>query len=228
MGEDVKRRYRSELRAAQADTTRRAIVRAASQLFISTGFGATTLDAVAAEAGVSRKTVFAAVGSKVDILRLAIEWAIAGDDEPVPLQDRPEIFGLLSVDDPVALLGGWASILVDIDTRVAGLWRALDVAAEVDPQARELQSTLSGQRLTSARVVVDRLVELGALRKKLSHAEARDIAWLAGDPVLFDRLVDQRRWPARRFERWLADHLVSELLDQAPRRAHPKNAAASS
>ena len=228
MNENVKRRYRSDLRAKQAATTRRAIVHAAGQLFVTAGFGATTVDAVAAEAGVSRKTVFAAVGGKVDMLRFAIEWAVAGDDEPVPLQERPEVCELLALTDPVALLRAWAGVLVDIDARVAALWRALDVAAELDDQARELHSTLSAQRLTSARTVIDRLIEIGTLRDDVSRTEARDIAWLAGDPALFDRLVRQRRWAVGRFETWLAAHLVSELLGDVPRRSQPKNAAASS
>lgn len=228
MSEDVKRRYRSDLRAQQAATTRRAIIHAARQLFVTTGFGATTVDAVAVEAGVSRKTVFAAVGSKVDMLRFAIEWAVAGDDESVPLQERPEISELLALTDPVALLRAWAGALVDIDARVSPLWRALDVAAELDDQARELHSTLSAQRLTSARTVIDRLVEIGTLRDDVSRTEARDIAWLAGDPALFDRLVRQRRWAVRRFETWLAAYLVSELLGDVPQNSQPKNAAASS
>ncbi|MBB3606282.1 AcrR family transcriptional regulator [Mycolicibacterium sp. BK556] len=212
MSSPVKRQYRSELRSAQARTTCRLIVEAAERLFAQRGYGATTIEAVATEAGVSRKTVFTAIGGKAEILKLAIDWAIAGDDEPIALQERPEVDRLLRADDPDALLNGWATVLVEIDTRVAALWQALDIAAGVDPQARELHQQLADQRLTSARTVVDRLAELGALRKDLSHAEARDIAWLASDPVLFDRLVRQRRWAAIRFERWLASHLVSELL----------------
>lgn len=212
MSPPVKRQYRSELRSAQARETRRLIVAAGSRLFTQKGFGATTIDAVAAEAGVSRKTVFTAVGGKVETLKLAIDWAIAGDDEPVALQERPEFARLLGVEHADVLLERWASVLVDIDVRVAALWQALDIAAEVDPQARELHLQLSGQRLESARTIVNRLVELGALHQGLSPHEAIDIAWLGSDPVLYHRLVCQRGWPAHRFESWLAHYLVSELI----------------
>ena len=57
MTASVKRDYRSELRAAQALETRRSIVAAASKLFVEDGYVATTIDAVAVAAGVSRKTV---------------------------------------------------------------------------------------------------------------------------------------------------------------------------
>src|SRR4051812_11217164 len=82
MSTPVKRPYSSTLRAAQARATRRAIVDAAARLFIELGYGATTVDAIAEAAGVSRKTVFTSVGGKADALKLAIDWAVTGDDEP--------------------------------------------------------------------------------------------------------------------------------------------------
>src|ERR1700754_4854471 len=91
MSEAVKRDYRSGLRAAQAEQTRRSIVSAAARLFVEGGYADTTIDAVAASAGVSRKTVFTAVGGKVDLLKTALDWAVVGDDRPVPMADRPAV-----------------------------------------------------------------------------------------------------------------------------------------
>jgi AcrR family transcriptional regulator len=207
----VKRQYRSALREAQARETRRAIVSAAHRLFVQEGYGATTIDAVAAEAGVSRKTVFTAVGGKVELLKLALDWAVAGDDEAVALMDRPEIGRLLRGGDPSALLHGWARVLTEIDSRITALSKALDVAAGVDPAARSVADTLRGQRLDGARKIVNRLVQLSALRTDLTRAEATDLAWLAGDPFLYDRLVNHRGWSPRRFEAWLARDLVRNL-----------------
>src|SRR5437667_10340968 len=91
MSAPVKKPYNSALRAAQARATRRAIVDAAARLFTERGYGATTIDAIAEAAGVSRKTVFTSVGGKTEALKLAIDWAIAGDDEPVPIPERPHV-----------------------------------------------------------------------------------------------------------------------------------------
>jgi AcrR family transcriptional regulator len=94
---------RSTLRAAQARATRRAIVDAAARLFTERGFGATTIDAIAEAAGVSRKTVFTSVGGKTEALKLAIDWAIAGDDEPVPILERPQrIRGMRAIAQALA------------------------------------------------------------------------------------------------------------------------------
>jgi AcrR family transcriptional regulator len=100
MSVGVKRVYSSELRAAQARATRRVIVDAAARLFVQEGFGQTTVDAIAEEAGVSRKTIFAAVGGKVELLKLALDWAITGDDEPIAMSDRPEVGRLASTPKP--------------------------------------------------------------------------------------------------------------------------------
>ena len=92
---DKTRTYSSTLRADQARQTRRRIVDAAAELFAEYGYARTTIDAIATAAGVSRKTVFDSVGGKAQLMKLAYDFAIVGDDEPVPLADRPEI-GMLA------------------------------------------------------------------------------------------------------------------------------------
>jgi hypothetical protein len=90
--------------------------------------------------------------------------------------------------------------------------RALEVAAGADAEAQNLVDELQRQRLSGARAIVRRLVALQALRPGFRRDEAADIAWLATDPVLYDRLVRVRGWSANRFERWLAQSLCSQLL----------------
>ena len=208
----VKRDYRSELRAAQALETRRSIVAAASKLFVEDGYGATTIDAVAEAAGVSRKTVFTAVGGKLDLLKVALDWAVAGDDRPVAVADRGEMRQIMAEGDAVVLLRGCARVIVAITGRAAGLAQALEVAAGMDPAACDLVEQAHRHRMDDARMVVGRLRGLGALRGDLTYGEAVDLVWLATDPVLFDRLVRVRGWSRRRFEKWLAQYLIGQLI----------------
>ncbi|WP_029113957.1 TetR/AcrR family transcriptional regulator [Mycobacterium sp. URHB0044] len=212
MNDSVKRDYRSTLRAAQAADTRQSIVAAAARLFIADGYGRTTIDGVAESAGVSRKTVFSAVGGKVELLKSALDWAVAGDDEPIAIADRPAIRALLALEDPAALLAGWVRALVEIDVRAASLLHALEVAADGDDDARRLIDEYRAQRLAGARAVVKRLATLDALSENMSRADATDVAWLATDPLLFDRLVRSRGWSVGKFERWLARTLTGQLI----------------
>jgi AcrR family transcriptional regulator len=183
-------------------------------LFTRDGFGTTTIDAIADEAGVSRKTVFTAAGSKIELLKLALDWAIAGDDEPVPVADRPEVKRLLDDQDPAAMLRGWATVMADIDHRVAPLFRAVEIAAGLDPAAELLFEEAQAQRLRGTRTLVNRLIDLNALNRGLTRYEATDLAWLFSDPALYDRLVRRRGWSWDRFADWLGDAMCRELLAQ--------------
>lgn len=214
MAKPPKRAYRSQLREKQAQQTRRQIVDAAASLFADNGYGATSIEAIAQGAGVSRKTVFDSVGGKVQLLRLAYNFAIVGDDEAVPLGARPEIAALRSEPDAARMLTGYAALVTTINQRIASMWRALEGAAASDPQARELYETLIEQRRSAMRTPVKHLTALGALRTGLSEREAADLLWLFNDPSLYDKLVRQRGWSTTRFQKWLTDSLHTNLLGE--------------
>jgi AcrR family transcriptional regulator len=206
-----KRAYTSELRAAQSIQTRRAVVAAAAELFVQNGFGCTTVEQIAGVAGVSRKTVFASVGGKVELLKLAIDWALVGDDQPGSLQSRPETQRLMQETDPVAMLRGWVRMTVRISSRLARLTRELMVAAGINPDARTLWETAQAQRLYGARAFIQHLVARNGLRDDLSQTAAADIAWIHSDPALYGRLVTERDWSPARFESWLYETMQKQL-----------------
>jgi len=223
MSTTVKRTYSSELRAEQARRTRRQIVDAASALFAEQGFSATTIEAIAKKAGVSRKTVFSSVGGKVELLKLAYDYAMAGDDEPVPMIEREGMQEVINEPDPYRQVELYARFATAASGRVARLWVALRGAAEVDADAAELYERWEGER---HRAMVDgpvpNFARKGVLRPGLDHAEAADILWLLVDPSTYDRLVNQSGWKPERFADWLQDTLVTQLL--APRRSPRRRA----
>ncbi|WP_432947740.1 TetR/AcrR family transcriptional regulator [Kribbella sp. CA-253562] len=201
------------MRAEQARRTKQTIVATAARLFVERGWGQATIDAVAEEAGVSRKTVFTSAGGKVDLLKLALDWSLVGDDEPVPLAERPEVATLMRQSDAHLFLAGWARILTDINERVAALHLVLISAAGVDPAARALLDDWESQRWSFvAGSVLPHLQRMGALRAGLSPDQAIDLIWLHGDPVVYARLVLERRWAPEQFEHWIQDALVRQLL----------------
>ena len=147
MAEIRKRSYASALRTEQARRTRWQVVEAAGQLFAEDGFAATTIDAIAEKAGVSRKTVFTAVpGGKVELLKLAYDFAMATDDEPVPMVAREGIQSLIREPDPYRRITAFARFATDANSRVAGLHHALQGAAEVDAEARALYQKWEHER----------------------------------------------------------------------------------
>jgi AcrR family transcriptional regulator len=188
------RPYRSTLREEQARATRRRIVAAGHDLFVEQGYARTTIDAIAARAGVSRKTVFTSVGGKAGVLKLAFDWALAGDDEPVPMADRPEVKVMQEERDPVRLIERWARLNATIACRLAPIFDVLTVAADGDSEAAALQATSEANRSGGARDFVSRLADLGGLRDDLSLERAAAIAEILMDPVPSRRLVIERGW----------------------------------
>ena len=207
-----KRAYSSDLRAEQANATRRRIVEAGSRLFAEQGYAATTIDAVATRAGVSRKTVFTAVGGKVELIKLAYDWAIAGDDEPVARIDRPEIRRLQEEADPVALLAEFVRLLDESLRRVVPVHAALVAAADVDEEAGALLARLEQQRALGMGWMARDLATRGFLRDGLTVDRARDLLWFHIQPVHWDLLVNQRGWSRRAYRKWLTATLVHDLL----------------
>jgi AcrR family transcriptional regulator len=210
---DVKRSYDSPLRKAQAATTRRAIIDAASALFIERGYVATSIEAIAEGAGVSRATVFTSVGGKKALLKRAYDVALVGDDEPVPFPLRPASLAVRAEPDPRRFLVGYTGLVIDINTRLAPIYEAVRGAASADPEVRDVFEAIGTERRIGAGNVVRDLVAKGArLRDGLDADAAADILWVLIDAGLFHLFVHQRGWAPERFQAWLAESIQRQLL----------------
>jgi AcrR family transcriptional regulator len=132
-GSPTKRRYSSSLRARQAADTRSQVLAAAAALFVESGWSGTTVVAIATRAGVAVETVYSGFGSKKQLLRAVVDFAVVGDAEPVPLVER-EVFATLAAGDRDERVRAGLDMLVDIQERVARLWRTAMEAAASDPE----------------------------------------------------------------------------------------------
>jgi AcrR family transcriptional regulator len=207
------RTYSSRLRAHQAATTRQAVLDAARELFIAQGYGATTIDQIAARAGVSKPTVFAAVGNKQTLLSTVRDVAMAGDDERVAVIERPLAQRIRAEPDQRRAVELVAELFTGIDSRYAEIDAVLRGAAHGgEPGLRELWETSEQQRLFGARLWLSILAEKGPLRAGLDVDDAVDALWLYMAPDLFHRLVHHRGWSQEHFQSWLTDTLRQLLL----------------
>src|SRR5829696_39995 len=98
--------------ATQARTrlARAAVVDAAQTLFFGRGYGATTIEAISALSDVPPATVYRLFSSKRGVLKALLDVSIAGDDEPVPVADRPSVRSLLADPDPRRKVAGFVGI----------------------------------------------------------------------------------------------------------------------
>ncbi len=214
---NARRPYSSPLRERQASTTRRAVLEAARQLFIAQGYGATTVEQIAQRAGVSKPTVFSAVGNKQMVLRAVRDTAIAGDDAPVPVAQRPAADQIRAEPDQRRAIELLAQHLTGVAGRYAQINEVLHAAADGGEEVlRELWETEENQRLTGARFWIETLTGKGPPRPGLSSGDAVDIMWLLMSPDNYYRLVHRRRWTPQQYQRWLAASITQLLLADHP------------
>jgi len=204
----VKRRsYRSSIRRGDAPAL---VCDAAHRLFSTKGYLATSIEDIAAEAGVARPTVFSAVGPKPVILRTVVDHALAGDDAPVPIAERPWWREAIDEPDPVQSIQLYARNMCRISERAGLLLRALETAASIDVDAAELWDRFQHQRRVGLHQFA---VSLAGKSDGLRYDAdtITDTMWtLAPDAYL--RLVHDARWPVERFQAWLADVLERVFL----------------
>src|SRR3954447_9977517 len=208
----VKRSYQSDRRDAQARATRAAILDAAAALFAERGYVATSFDSVAAEAGVSRATVFAHFPTKAVLLKAAYDVTLVGDDEPVPLPERPASLRVRAEPDPNRFLAGYAAVVTDVYRRLSPIYEAIRGAAHADPEAATVWRAIGAERRIGGGNVVAGVVGRGALRDDVDPEQAADVVYALVDPGLYHLLVRERGWDHETYTAWLAQALQRELL----------------
>ena len=82
----VKRQYNTTRRQEQARETRLRIIRAAHEHFVAQGYGRTTIAEIAASAGVSVETVYAAFRNKPTLLRQVWYVNFRGDEKGIRMR----------------------------------------------------------------------------------------------------------------------------------------------
>ncbi len=207
-----RRAYHSPVRAESARRTRQAIVTAACQLFVERGYTAASLRDVAEIARVARPTVAAAFGSKPALLRQVLDEALAGDDQPVPVAQRPWFAPVWQATDPGAVLTAYAGVCALIGRRAAQIFEVVHRAAGDATEIAELWGTLCRNRRAGADMVVRKAIETGPLRTGLAEDQAVDSLWILNDPGHYANLVLERHWSEPDYERWLADQMCAALL----------------
>ena len=200
--------------APQARTrlARAAVVKAARELFLERGYGATTMEAISERADVPPATVYRLFSSKHGILKALFDVSIVGDDDEVPMVQRPHVQALLASSDPAEQLAGFVAIAVQINERVGPLYRILVSAAGNDPDAAAQLDELTAQRQQGQRSIAKALSRSGVLQDGLRERDAADLIHALLSPELFRLLVLDRGWSSQRYARWLESTLAAQLL----------------
>ncbi|MDP9117480.1 MAG: TetR/AcrR family transcriptional regulator [Actinomycetota bacterium] len=204
------RRYDSTRRADAARETQRRIIAAARHELLERGYQATTLAALAGRASVSQQTIYNSVGSKAAVLKAVYDVQLAGDDEPIAMNARPEFHAVMSQRSVPATLRAYAAMSRMIIGRVGPLLGAVFVdGAGSDAELRAFLATIDRERRAGNTGVVTHIRDRFGLPEGLSLQRAVDAIWTLTAPEVADRLVRRCGWSLDDYETWLANALIS-------------------
>ena len=211
-GVKTRRRYDSQRRREQAATTRGAILEAARRLFERHGYAATSMAAIAAEAGVALKTVYIGFETKSGLLRALWHLLLRGDQDDIPVGEQPWYREVIDERDAERQLRLNARNSRIVKARAGALMEVIRSAAPADPEIGKLWDRIQTEFYENQRSIVESLKERRALANGLDVDRAADILWTLNHPGVYWLLVNERGWTPAEYEEWLADAFCSQLL----------------
>lgn len=200
-------------RAERARLTRRRIIHAAAELFVERGYGATMLDQVAERAGVAVQTVYFHFGNKATLLKLALDVAAVGDDEPVPLLERPWLDRVKAEPDPLRMIELWVANSRSIMERVAPILAVIRGTIGADPDLAAQWHVNEQQRRTAHGALAQILADRGVLKTGLTRQDAADLAFLIDSVEGYFLATATLGWPPEHWERTTVSILTNTLLE---------------
>ena len=213
MGAVSRRSYDSRGREEAARQTRRRILDAARALLVDGGYGQLTIAALASAADVSPQTIYNSIGGKAAVLKACYDVTLSGDDEPVPMSQRPQFTAMSKAATGAEFLAAYASWCHLVSSRVGPIVGPLLRSGASDAGVAEFVTTIEKERRAGTRHAVGALRDRHGLRRGLTLRRAVDITWTLNAPEVYERLVVQSGWSGRSYRTWLAQQLECALLD---------------
>jgi AcrR family transcriptional regulator len=212
LSETVKRNYDSSGRRERAQAAQRAVLQAAHDLFVTQGYGRTTITDIAAAAGVSPELIYSRFKNKATILHRVWDVTIGGDDDEVVFHDRPQVQAVRAEPDLAKRFMMHARLSTATARRMTPFRLAVQAAAGTEPSAAEMLAEMDRQRFVGMGVMAAEAARTGRLA--VSEQECRDVVWAMTDGVLWHQFVNLRGWTDEQYADWLGRTWVATLVSR--------------
>lgn len=190
-------------RQRQAQATRDAVASAARQLFAERGYTSTTIEAISQAARVPSQTIYSAFGSKPAILEHIREMWVA-ETEVRELGARA--LTLPNPADRLRQAAHWTRRQFELGSDVITMYQE---AARSDPRvAKTWAGVLRGRERAIREVLAP-----------FAKQDSLDLYITLTLSEIYRSLVLERGWTPSRYETWLAQVLIQELLDHDTKRS---------
>ena len=203
----TKRAYDASRRRASAEERRGRILQTARNLFGHYGYGATSIERIAGEAGVAVPTIYAIYRSKRALLFALLDQADARADVAGLLRDLNAAAG-----NPRKQLRRLVSFTCRFYAQAGDIVDIARGAGGTNEDLLALWQEGEDRRLRGQKPLADAWDRSGALRKNINAKEALDILWAMTGADHYRLFVVDRKWSAARYEVWLENTLERLLL----------------
>jgi AcrR family transcriptional regulator len=213
-----RRPYHSPKRAQAALERRRRMRAAAEELFMRDGYEPTTMQRIAAEAGVAERTLYLAYPSKAALLGEIIRVRVRGGEGDQPLTRRApwvEMLAAESVAEVIARFAGGGAALMSRAARA--LWLG-EANAASDPQLREGRTRAHANVRADMGEFAAALRDRGALDPGLDVQRAAAILFaICANETIFLRLIDECGWTPDQYSELIEELITALLVAPDPR-----------
>jgi AcrR family transcriptional regulator len=191
----------------RAEQTRARIIEVAYRLFTQHGYEATTMQAVADEAGVAVQTVYFTFHTKAGLLMTIESRAVGGESQEWREQLQRE---LVEERDPRKVVALWVAATATVLNRITSFVGLLGANLQMDAESVERRARGRDQWF---QLLIDRLVALDALKGGLVPSRALDVARAVTRVEAYEDLTLRWGWTAPEWIEWMTSVIASVLLD---------------
>jgi AcrR family transcriptional regulator len=205
-------------RQEYAQQTRRDVIATAQRLFLTSGYAATSIRAIAADANVSEQTVYRVFGDKAEVLKAVLLTAVGGQDNTAPLREAPHPAQMVGPNSPSDLLRTFARLAHDAyDRGLAQLEDVVLTAASSDDRVAELARYITDQRYEDTRRLVMQIFGDQSPPSGTDINDVIDYVYAVESSAVYLCLTTERGWSTDRYIDWFV-HMFETLFLHPPDR----------
>ena len=188
------------------------MIKAAYQRFCDQGYAGTTMAQIADDAGVAVQTVYFAFHTKSALLSRAVDFAVLGEDEPLPPERQPWYRAMAAEPDLTEAIRYFVDGVGWVTRRVIPIERAARVAADGDPDTKRVLDVHEEWRAKGYEAALEILRSKGDLAPGMSLERATDLLLLLVGSDAYGYLVDDRGWSHAEWVNWTAKVIAEQLF----------------
>jgi hypothetical protein len=152
------------------------------------------------------------IGTKAALAKAVFDFVIVGDDEPVPMAERPETRAVQQEPDVRRKIQLYVDGFVQRQQRSARVQILIRDGRHNDETLRETWQTLLDERLTGMTMFGRHLLETGDLRPGITLDEVADVLWTYISVEFYELLVLLRGWTPERYAALVASAITDALI----------------